>query len=645
MTHMSLGESLRAIEAEIAAGRAESALAQCQDAQAQYPRALSVQRVLGETYLSLRKPREALAALERVLAGDPEDARALCARALVYQMHGDAQAALQWYRRACDVRPEDQVLRSTYSELAGRLGQPAYQPTRVGLARLYLRNDLYAHALREWESLAQETPDLLEVQVGLAETLWRVERGDEAQALCERILTNAPTCLKALLLLAATHYDAGRDEEALRLALRARDLDPELRIGHALFSDRLAAGDLGLRALLNGEKTERAQRSRPLANSRPLAAAQSGRDVSQIAAHVAARPLSSLDLGVKVPEEFQGLFSETEFMLWGPDDETRTRMATQALEATDKYPRVKPPPKHTLPIPPEPPPPSPKVTARPVPETPPVAPAPPTPPAPAQEFVPPALIEHGIPLQDDEARDAIGWVNWLQSQGAQAQGTPSQGAPVSPPQRAATNAPGANGATDDPGRTARTAPPLAGASALRAMFAELGPTPHGGESETERLARVKELAQQPDAARPDGVTGLEALEAELASSGFQRMEAGQGMLASIAAGEAAARALGVDPNAPPSDPANDDYSARLRQARECRKAGKLDEAFAAYRVLLKLAPDLLPDVAAEVEEALRVAPDHPEARRLLGDVKLKQGDYMGALEAYNRAVELAQARG
>jgi tetratricopeptide (TPR) repeat protein len=550
-------------------------------------------------------------------------------------MHGDAQAALQWYRRACDVRPEDQVLRSTYSELAGRLGQPAYQPTRVGLARLYLRDDLYAHALREWESLAQETPDLLEVQVGLAETLWRVERPDEAQALCERILTNTPTCLKALLLLAAIHYDARRDDEALRLALRARDLDPELRIGNALFSDRLTAGDAGLRALLNGEKTERAQR--PRANSRPLDAAQTGREMSQLAAHVAARPLSSLDLGVRVPEEFQGLFSETEFMLWGPDDETRTRMATQALEATDKYPRVKPPPKQPTPEAP------PAATAPPVVEAPPVTPAPapfpqatPTPGAPArpQEFVPPALIEHGIPLEDAEARDAMGWVNWLQSQGAQ-----PQGAQVSPPlpQQAAPN-----GATEETNLVLRAEPAPSGAGALRAMFAELGPTP-GGESETERLARVKELAQQPDAAQPNGVTGLETLEAELASSGFQRMEAGQGMLASIAAGEAAARALGVDPNATPANPADGgDYPARLEQAREWREEGRLDEAFSSYRVLLKMAPDLLPEVAAEIEEALRVAPDHPEARRLLGDVKLKQGDYMGALEAYNRAMELAR---
>jgi tetratricopeptide (TPR) repeat protein len=252
--------------------------------------------------------------------------------------------------------------------------------------------------------------------------------------------------------------------------------------------------------------------------------------------------------------------------------------------------------------------------------------------------VPPALIEHGIPLHDDEARDAMGWVNWLQSQGAQPQGT--QASPP-PPQQAAPN-----GATDETNVVLRAEPAPSGPGALRAMFAELGPTPLGGESETERLARVKELARQPDELRSDGVTGLETLEAELASSGFQRMEAGQGMLASIAAGEAAARALGVDPNATSARPADGgDYHARLEQAREFREMGRLDEAFSTYRVLLKMAPDLLPDVAAEIEEALRVAPEHPEARRLLGDVKLKQGDYMGALEAYNRAVELAQARG
>jgi Tfp pilus assembly protein PilF len=108
---MGLSDNLRNIEAEIAAGRPEQALALCLELQTSYPRALAWQRVLGEAYLALRKPREALVALDRALAGNPEDARACCARAIVQQIHGDAASALKWYRRACDITPDDQVLR------------------------------------------------------------------------------------------------------------------------------------------------------------------------------------------------------------------------------------------------------------------------------------------------------------------------------------------------------------------------------------------------------------------------------------------------------------------------------------------------------------------------------------------------------
>src|SRR5215469_9889796 len=97
-SQISLSERLRGIEAEIAAGHAEAALPLCQELATQYPRALAVQRVLGEIYLAMRRPREALAALDRAITGDPEDARACCARAVIHQMHGDQMAALAWYR-------------------------------------------------------------------------------------------------------------------------------------------------------------------------------------------------------------------------------------------------------------------------------------------------------------------------------------------------------------------------------------------------------------------------------------------------------------------------------------------------------------------------------------------------------------------
>ena len=136
MGQTALSESLRGVEAEIAARQPEQALMLAQDVQTRFPRALAAQRVIGEVYLALRKTREAIGALDRALAGDPEDARACCARAIVQQIQGDSMGALAWYRRACDMRPGDKVLRSAYRELARSLYQPAYEPSRIGLARL-----------------------------------------------------------------------------------------------------------------------------------------------------------------------------------------------------------------------------------------------------------------------------------------------------------------------------------------------------------------------------------------------------------------------------------------------------------------------------------------------------------------------------
>jgi len=252
MERTSLSESLRKVEAEIAAGQPDQALAHAQELQAWYPRALPIQRVLGEIYLAQRKPREALGALDRVLAGDPEDARACCARAIVHQMHGDTMAALAWYRRACDIRPEDQALRGTYGELARSLGQPPYKPTRGGLARLYSRGNLFAHAVREWEMLIAETSDNLEAQVGMAETLWRARQFPAAEERCRRILANSPTCLKALLILAWIAQNGDRQEEAQRLMQRVSELDPDRRVAQTFFNDEIATGDERVMRLLTG---------------------------------------------------------------------------------------------------------------------------------------------------------------------------------------------------------------------------------------------------------------------------------------------------------------------------------------------------------------------------------------------------------
>ena len=465
-----LSERLRAVEAEIAAGRTDRALALAQELRAQYPRALAVLRVLGEVYLALRKPREALGALDRVLAGNPEDARACCARAIVQQIQGDSAAALAWYRRACDISPDDQLLRSAYRELASHLGQPPYEPTRMGLARLYLRGDLFAHAIREWESLLVGQPDALEAQLGLAETLWRAGSFHAAEDGCARILLNAPSCVKALLILAVIHHDAGRDDETRQLIQRAAEYDPEQRIGLALLADRFAAGDTALQTLLIGDRPlpGATGASRPLAQSRPTGAPPMPSGATDAGARPA-MPRTVTDgpamppPGTRQPaaRDFRTMFAETEYMLWGRETEEMPRLARRpqpgastdaaagpimrAQAATGGLDR-------------------------------------------ASSFVPPVLRDQGFNLEETEARAAINFVSWLQAQGARVHGVtgplpPGTGAPPLPPSRVthvhtdSTSQTGALPAGSPPAGSppAATGPlPPPTPDALRAMFAELG---------------------------------------------------------------------------------------------------------------------------------------------------------------------------
>lgn len=845
MGQTTLSESLRAVEAEIAAGRPDRAMALGMEVQTRYPRALAVQRLIGEIYLAQRKTREAIGALDRALAGNPEDARACCARAIVQQIHGNSMAALEWYRRACDINPDDQVLRSAYRELASHLGQPPYQPTRMGLARLYLRGDLFPHAVREFESLLAEQPDSLEAQVGLAETLWRAQRIQAAEERCRRILLNAPSCLKATLILAVIELDAGHSSEAERLVRRAAELDPDQRMGRALFADRLAAGDRSLRMLLLGPEPQPAFDGRaataPLsqpsiqaappqrfAQSQPLQApvqqaplstphlpelpTQRIASVSQPAvqtggAAMATGPLpGSITSGPAVPAsppahgrstalppDFHSIFAETEYMLWGREDErsghTRANPAMpQGAFGAPPAPAsgILPPIANNL------------DRAR-------VDPQPPF--ARTGAFVPPALRDQGFNMEETEARAAINWINWLQAQGARSQGMPGQpmfgtgplfpppaaptagpaSAPVAPPQPNNTGMPVREAPVDWSRRTGMPvagesptgAPasdalptmqtgPLPPAEELRAMFAQLQPDTSANRGvdgaivppSTPSEEKPSDAVFSPDASQHDAfaasmpfgqqshdltdlynlyqphddehadaadshngydhdgqhdesewggasaahATGapapvtLESLERGFAESGFQpfRLPADESSAAADGADALASMssihelyglqhdepslspeahppidaassgafsfgsgdALAMEAAPPPApepepeqsrtvvdDLAPDDHPARLERARQRRSDGQIDDALTDYRHVLRNAPDMLGDVVNDLEETMADAPDHPEIHRLLGDARIRQGDYLSALESYNRAVALTHAQG
>lgn len=212
-------------------------------------------------------------------------------------------------------------------------------------------------------------------------------------------------------------------------------------------------------------------------------------------------------------------------------------------------------------------------------------------------------------------------------------------------------------------------------------FSQESAAPHGTEADwPEALADAFEWPSEPGASPEraqasshgamNGYVGpdvtLEALEGAHSAEGYQQFTLEPGALAAFAgahpgetepAGETA-RALDEffqgpeepqpapleEAPAPPARPtiSPTDYPARLAAARSMREGGALDDALVEYRALLKNAPDLLPDVLSDLQASLDEQPEHPELHRLLGDARIRQGDYMAALESLNRSVSLTQ---
>jgi tetratricopeptide (TPR) repeat protein len=674
MADTTLHEEIQAAEAEIATGHPEAAFERCQHLQTRFPRALVIQRVLGETYLAQRKAREALAVLERALEGDPEDARACCARALVHQIHGDSSAALAWYRRACDIRPDDALLRDAYRELASHLHQPPYRPSNFGLARLYLRGALFTHAEREWQAILVEQPDRLDAQVGLAETLWRAGDDSRALDLARRIVANTGNCVKALLIVSALEHSQGNDDEARRLLARAAELDPEHRIGLALYSDRFASGDLALHRLLLGEDGAASGTAIDDLPTQHVPAAPAPRVPVRGGASAELEEFNAFAQSrtTQIPADFHQIFAETEFMLWGKDEDGATAEPVQRAPASgvlDPTPRPRADrpqraaPSHTL----------------------------------------PALPVDGEPT-DTDARMSAGWVRWLQALGAQPLGAQPQDTAAHTAQRAAQA--GAH-TSEAPGGTG---PLSSGQQSLRDMFAELDgrraqPTagPASGALDVSAFAASAQRENGMAAAAPahgtapglPTVTTIEELEQQFAASGFASVELRPGTLQAAAAQPApaaprptmpparAAEPAPVDPvplaeattpaapagppawgtsvptpeapaaeaspaapsaaapSAAASEPEGDDYISQLRRARRRRAEGRNEEALLEYRGVLRDSPDMLDDLIHDLRDMSATMED-PEVHRLLADAYIREGNYTDAIESYNRAHALTQ---
>ena len=184
-------------------GKDERAIGLSEHLLESFPYYLEAYRLLGESHLNRQELDQAAAAFERVLRADPENIPVHVGLGVTYERQGNLAAAIREFEQAFEIKPDLPELRSQvlrlYTEAWG--SENAHlRMKKAGLARLYVRGHRYDKAIQEFQDVLNQEPERRDVQVALAEALWRNGQEEEAAELCRAILAADPDVLKACLL-------------------------------------------------------------------------------------------------------------------------------------------------------------------------------------------------------------------------------------------------------------------------------------------------------------------------------------------------------------------------------------------------------------------------------------------------------------
>src|SRR3989440_2152869 len=84
------------------------------------------------------------------------------------------------------------------------------------------------------------------------------------------------------------------------------------------------------------------------------------------------------------------------------------------------------------------------------------------------------------------------------------------------------------------------------------------------------------------------------------------------------------------------------YKERLLKGYQHQLAGAYDDAMQEYRIIIRNAPELLGEVVSNMLALLKLASRYSTGYRVLGDAYMRQGEYLQAMEAYNKALTMAK---
>jgi len=238
MATVTLHEYIARIEALLHEEAYERAISLCQYGLRSYPRCVDFYRLLGQSCLETDRPDDAADMFRRVLGVDPQNFVARVGLGVVAEGIGAVDEALWQWERALELEPNHAAVRDEWQQLRAKRDNISpggrMKLNRAALGYIYMRGEQYERAAGEFRTVLAGIPadadgkhERFDLQVALAEALYRGGRQREAGELCRQVLKILPNALKANLILGDIDLETGREDEGRVLFEQAQVLDPE----------------------------------------------------------------------------------------------------------------------------------------------------------------------------------------------------------------------------------------------------------------------------------------------------------------------------------------------------------------------------------------------------------------------------------
>lgn len=240
MSEISLREYRARAKELLDTGKHDQAIVICQHILRHYPKDVMTYQLLGEICLDRHDYSQAIDFFQRVLSADPENFIARVGLSICYEEGGSLEEAIWQLERAFELNPGSVEVRNELRRLYGLRdgGEVAKIKLNAGaLGRLYAKGEFFQLAVNEFRALLERDPQLVDIQLALAETLWRDDKRTEAAQLCSDILEKLPHCLKANLILADILMKGEHPEEGEAKLTLARELDPAGTLAQELLGE------------------------------------------------------------------------------------------------------------------------------------------------------------------------------------------------------------------------------------------------------------------------------------------------------------------------------------------------------------------------------------------------------------------------